>query len=370
MITAGVMLSNLIVQGSINISGVTVVGASAQEVAAEIIKQTGDDLASQKQRIDNFRSIYGLIALYVDEFRKRTSTLSNDASAPAIISLVQKHLEVMRSAPAPNWLDFTEYLTTLAMLERVYGQYLQIAAGKMDPNVTPASIHLKRQDLTAKKTDLGYFVRSESHIREALKICEERFGSGNLQTVVLLNELGLLHRDRGEYKRAAAQFKLAMAELNQYHPNEKQQIAGCYFNWATVLRERRSHLGSLWFFWAASVFEESSDSMSILTLEARRQQVYYFSIYLIFQIISAILFFAPALYFSRSFGVLILCALFSALFYKFFMFVADRFIVIVIAAKVIGVETGLRWPQKAQPIELESLKSQILLESSDRVPNG
>src|SRR5262249_37956753 len=130
----------------------------------------------------------------------RALDLDDSASADNIINFLVKYIQTLRGDNTADPLTMIEALTTLGMLHRVRGQYYQWLAASNDEEIFPCIFYFHRKSLTQKGTDKGYFTKAETQLREALKLCVDKLGIEHSQVVLIQNEIGLLHRDRGEYK--------------------------------------------------------------------------------------------------------------------------------------------------------------------------
>jgi tetratricopeptide (TPR) repeat protein len=267
----GVILSNVVAR-NINISGVTVVGASAQEIADLIIRRDQSLRNNETAELTEYREIYSSVTDYIDEFRGLTATLSEASKIDAIIKFLNEYISFLKTTNVVTSLELIEGFTSLGMLYRLYGQYLQLLRAREVGAANLASLRSHRENLTATGSDKGNFSKSESILMEALQLSEDKLGLGHLQTVVIRNELGLLHRDKGQYKQACLAFNSNLIELNAKHPSEKVRAAEAYLNMGLAYRDRNYHVLSAWFFWAAGVFAEAggSDAQAIRALSYRQ----------------------------------------------------------------------------------------------------
>jgi hypothetical protein len=143
----GVHLSDLSVQGNVLISGVTVNGASTQEIAAAILQASRRREEIDRAESATYRDIYAEVAAYVDELRPRTTTFCDDYDALAMLSFMERYMATVRQGDQSNWAELIECLTTTGMLERLYGQHLQLAlvrerAKTGQPWSAPVDFHL------------------------------------------------------------------------------------------------------------------------------------------------------------------------------------------------------------------------------------
>src|SRR5262245_16967929 len=204
---AGVVLSN-VTERDIVISGVTFVGASAQEIADLIIRRDKSILESDSEEISKFREIYSVVTQYVDGLRMVTASLPEPIGIEVICEFTSEYVSFMKSGRLAGTLEAIEGLTTLGMLYRLYGQCCQLQRARDDGLVRPPTLAHHRENLTATGADRGNFLKAETALREALKLCDEKLGIEHPQNIVIHNELGLLHRDKGEYKKASDEFAL------------------------------------------------------------------------------------------------------------------------------------------------------------------
>ena len=353
----GVYLSGLDVHGSVTISGVTVNGASTQQIAAAILRASTHRQEIDRASIATYREIYAEVASYVDELRPRTQTFCEDDAVVAdMLGFMESYTVTLRQGDQTNWSELIESLTTTAMLERLYGQQLQLAFVRRRAQAgeawsTPVDLHIQRSTLAAQQADGGHFRKSETCIREAINICGEKFGPGHFQAVILENELGLLHRDRGQYALAARQFRINMSHLSEYHSSEKLQISACYSNWAIVLRENRRHILALYFFWAAITFEEVASSVRDVTKQSYRQQWRYLTAYLGLKLFLGLGYVLLLNVFISSLVGWFFSVVIGVMAYKILINFADCLFNMLVSVWAMGVSTGLSWPPlKPSPI--------------------
>jgi hypothetical protein len=254
---AGVVLTNVTAR-DIVISGVTVVGASAQEIADLIIRRDKSILEGESKDTHDFREIYSFVTQYVDGLRMATASLVEPIGIEIICEFTTEYVSFMKRGRLAGTLEAIEGLTTLGMLYRLYGQWRQLQQARQDGLVRPPTLAHHRENLTATGADRGNFLKAETALREALKLCHEKLGVEHPQNIVIHNELGLLHRDKGEYKKASDEFMLNFNMLNDHRPSDKIRFQEVYFNQGLTYRDRFSHGLAAWAFWSASVFKESA----------------------------------------------------------------------------------------------------------------
>jgi tetratricopeptide (TPR) repeat protein len=320
---AGVVLSNVAAR-NIVISGVTVVGASAQEIADLIIRRDKSIRESDSEDISKFRAIYSVVTQYVDGLRTVTASLTEAIGIEIICEFTHEYVSFMKTGRFADTLEAIEGLTTLGMLYRLYGQFCQLQQARHDNLVRPPTLAHHRENLTATGADRGNFLKAETALREALKLCEEKLGVEHPQNIVIHNELGLLHRDKGEYKKASEEFALNFKMLHkQNRVSDKPRWSEVYFNQGITYRDRLSHNLAAWAFWSASVYKESAglrlrvvndkfeaSDAAVAELEAMRKifryQLQYAGLFTLFAVVALSIISACVRWFGSE-GVVALC---------------------------------------------------------------
>jgi hypothetical protein len=366
----GVALSN-VTAANITISGITVIGASAQDIADMIINHDKSLLDGESRDLGHYREIYGYVTFYVDEVRSKTSSLSDVTGIELIITFLNDYINFIKRVDYVGPLEIIEALSTLGMLHRAYGQYLQIRQATIVAfEVGPASLYYHRERLTANGADRKHFSKAETFIREAIKLCEEKLGQNHCQSVMLCNELGLLQRDRGEYKQACRTFQGNVTSLTKHHPSEKERFSEAYFNWAMAARDRRRHIAAAWLLWASRVFRDSAGRDLAAIRTVCRMQYRYAAAYLLIRAgLFAIFAISVGLIYKGLVYAFMMVVLFIVV-YRVIFFVLDRFLLISLAVWFEGVEVASRWPKRSASKLLSDVMDRVVRWRTDVLNSG
>jgi len=342
---------------------VTVIGASAQDIADMILRRDQSIAEHEHENVElqEYRKIYGYVTLYVDELRIQTSTLADAPCLDIIITFLGEHIVFMKRLAFVNPLEVVESLTTLGMLHRVYGQYLQLRhAANSEGLIVPASFHRYREHLTANRVDDGHFAKAETAIFEALKLCENKLGIAHPQNIVLHNEVGLIHRDKGEYKQACKEFSENVNSIGINHPSEKDRFAEAYFNWGMAWRDRACHTRAAYLIRVANIFRESAGrDLSPIRAVYRLQFRYAYAYLLIWAIMFGVHTVSVDLIHKDTKQLLVYLVIFW-LVYKMTLLIFDRFIIVALAARIEGIKAAVRWAPRSASNVLSDLASRII----------
>ncbi|MGY2996925.1 hypothetical protein [Mesorhizobium sp. URHB0026] len=366
---AGIVFNNVNAQ-NINISGVTVNGASAQEIAELILSRDKSINVRNNAALDEYRSIYGLVVCYVDEFRGKTSIVDNVDGIETIFEFLDGYTTFLKRDNSTSPLELIEAMTTLAMLRRLYGQYLQLRYAAESRVALPCTLQFHRVEFAVKKVDHEQFSIAETITREALRLCEDRLGAAHQQNIIVRNEIGLIHRDRGEYKQAFREFNGNLSSLGNNQPSNKRAFLEAYFNMAMVLRDRSWHAGSAYFLWSASVFAESAGEDVAFVKSVLCRQVKYALVYLLLQ---ASIFAACFVSIDISGGGAMRLSMFVAmlLFLMGVLYIVfDRFILIPLAIWFEGAVTAAYWPKRGPSDVLSDLAIKITRSRNAQINQG
>lgn len=356
---AAMILEDVKVRGNVTISGITVTGASAQETARSILdamKHAHEDESSAREERKAIQNkLYAYATLYIDIFRELVLVEEDASGADDIQNFLVKYVETLREHNARTF-HIIEVLTSLGMLHRIHGQYLQLMTARNEEAIFSCNFYFHRKNLTQERADRGHFAEAETHLREALKLCIDKFGIEHRQILIIGNEIGLLHRDRGEYKQAIRQFRLTMSHLNTYHPSESYIQSMLYLNWATAYREISYNFWSLYYLWGSRIFNEATLGGAFpVTEEYRVQKRYniaFISIKLFIYIIWTALYFLvllSAMWVGIKITIsLVLALLISAIGVKITKFALFRILIIPLAAWIEGIRVGLEWPSRSR----------------------
>ncbi|MER9581138.1 hypothetical protein [Mesorhizobium sp. M0276] len=355
---AGIVFNNVNAQ-NITISGVTVNGASAQEIAELILTHDKSIQAVNNAALDEYRSTYGLVVCYVDELRGKTSIVDNVDGIEIIFEFLEGYTTFLRRDNSTSALELIEAMTTLAMLRRLYGQYLQLRYAAESKVALPCTLQFHRIEFTVKKVDQEQFSIAETITREALRLCEDRLGAAHQQNIIVRNEIGLIHRDRGEYKQAFREFNGNLSSLGKNQPSNKRAFLEAYFNMAMVLRDRSWHAGSAYFLWSASLFAESAGEDVVFVKSVLYRQVKYALVYLLLQVsIFSACFVIIDISARGAMPVFMFVAMFIFLMGVLYI-VLDRFILITLAIWFEGVVIAAYWPKRGPSNVLSDLAIKI-----------
>lgn len=260
----GVSLEKVNVQGNLNISEVTVNDTSSHDNERNVHEMM--EIVDEK--------LYESIKSFIEVFRISVLTVKDDSLTDDAQNLLVEYIRILRKSNEKT-LRMIEALTALGILHRIRGQYFQLLAANNEKGMFPCNFYFYRASLTQKRVDNGHFAEAETCLREALKLCIDKFGVEHRQVLIIENEIGLLYRDRGEYKQAIRQFRRTMSHLKAYHPTESSTQSMLYLNWAMVYRENSQNVRSLYFLWGSRVFGEAAFGKSFPVTSAYKIQKRY-----------------------------------------------------------------------------------------------
>lgn len=233
------------------------------------------------------------VAQYVDHFRGLTGSLDETAVVPEMLQFLTEFRKWQLSRPHINWREVVEALSLFGVLERLYGQHLQLTEmQKRDRQgkvfYSPVSLYLKRSEMVAIRADEGHFNRATAYIDEALGYARLHLGDNSVEEMHLIFERAQLYRDRGEYDAAARTLKVLRAALYNHHGSEKPWIAAAHKSLAIVQRESHHNLAALYNVWSADTYEQASEVDRTQIKRLMKQQVKHLISYAFYRSILAL----------------------------------------------------------------------------------
>ena len=364
------------VTGPVTISGVTVYSTPAQAIKDAILDAEQERESAKRDEALWFRTVYLSVSSYTDVFRTLVGDTFDDSDVPEMLEFLKRFREMQLKSRHPNWREIVEALTLNGTLAHLYGQHLQITdlkrrndAGR--PFSTPIDLYRARSDLVATNADQGHFKKAAAHLGEALKFSDEQLGPHDQHSVFLLFETALLHRNRGEYRVAAAIFQKLLTELSRHHSSEKRWISASYKNLAIVERESNRNVLALYHLWAADAFEVASELDQSQTKTLMKQQKKHFIAYTGFQALLALpLFLLAGLFLDQTTYRAIAAGVITAVLYPYYLAYFDGIFGILVARWALGPFAN-QWPATS-PLGLVTVQSASLqyraLRSHEPIP--
>lgn len=354
-----ISLTNVTAQ-SITITGVSN-GASAQDIIEEI-RNDLSLLSPEKLHLNSYRALFPLVIKFVDALRPTTSSILTIPDVELVSKFLDRYISSLRTGEDGNALELVEVLTTYSTLHRLYGQYYLIVAARAQ-SVSPITMPNLRVDLVAQKEDKGHLYIAETFSREAIRKCEASFGPDHPQLIFLKNELGLLHRDRGEYKQAAKLFADNVNVISNSRPSDKRSMMEAYTNWSLTFRDRASHVRSAYLMWSASVFSYSSPRDRPQVLKLYKEQLGIAAFYFVAQIIFlAILIFVSSFFAYNLWMLVVDLIIWNVMGYFWHNTILNLFLMMPVVRLVSGRE-AMDWPSPREDVLLKMTAKFIAYEA-------
>lgn len=359
----GVELTNVIAN-NITISGVNVYGAPAEDIAAIVAEHAGISLSGSSKVINEYRKIYLEATGLIEALRSVTVNIFELRNADYLLDFLNEYIRVLKRLDDFPPGELVDCLTTLGILHRLIGQQLQLQHARNDHLVNPVTVSHHRERLSAVSADQQNFTKADAILKEALAICESKFGSHSFKSINIRNELGLLNRDRGQYKQAVKDFLENMRILRIYYPSAKESASEAYFNAGLTNRDRHFHLLALWNYKSSKIFAEwkrpiigeyTEDAEDKIISRAISSQIPYSLFYCILNILlflTVYFIFWVAIGNFGSFPLIIVSAFIYYVIQWFYFMSFDKIISTLFTAAFIGVEY-VRWPKQSEDITMQ-----------------